>query len=423
MRETLESVTGDYELYKARRDEFDLGHRIPFRVSPRPLELTKAQAHEVQILGGEVTQYVKAVDELYHEDGELRAMLDTGKPEILLGDTMPEYLFVRPDIIITPNGFTICEIETSPFGLALSEILNRGYIQEGFETVVGENVLGDYIRSAAPADGTIVYTSKTASYQGQMSFLADNIFSNGKKSWKAEHAAEIEDTDSGNFYRGFYQSEYLTDPSIQNLIDTVLQNPRVNIFPSLTPHLEEKAILAVLWDRRWEHFLQSQLGNAAFNHLREVVPPTWVVGQEQYFAPGLPNGITNSLDLAGLSRSRRALVIKPSGFSTNASWSEGVHFLHEKSADKARELLQHATDETNSLHIIQEFRKGKNIPMEYMHTDEELIPMAARVRLTPYYAFKGPQEGTLVSIKATACENTDYIHASTSSINTAVSVK
>lgn len=43
--------------------------------------------------------------------------------------------------------------------------------------------------------------------------------------------------------------------------------------------------------------------------------------------------------------------------------------------------------------------------------------MQGRVRLTPYFT---PENGKLVAIKATACENTDYIHAASNSINTAV---
>lgn len=43
--------------------------------------------------------------------------------------------------------------------------------------------------------------------------------------------------------------------------------------------------------------------------------------------------------------------------------------------------------------------------------------MIAKVRLTPYF---NPGNNRLIAIKATGCANTDYIHATTASVNTAV---
>lgn len=42
--------------------------------------------------------------------------------------------------------------------------------------------------------------------------------------------------------------------------------------------------------------------------------------------------------------------------------------------------------------------------------------MPVRTRITPYYNLPGE----LLTIKATGCEHTNYIHASSVSINTAV---
>lgn len=420
MRNTLESVVGNYRLYKARRTEYDTGETIPFRVSPEPLLLSPQQAQEIQNIGLEITQFIQAAHELYLRDDVVRSILNTGKPEIFLADKNINYLFVRPDVIITPEGFAVCEIETSPFGLALAELLNRAYRTEGMETMVGDNVLMDHVRSATPTNGVILYSQKTSSYSGQIKFLSDEIFSGNDRTWQTSTTDEIDYDRLNNVYRAFYLSEYLSDPTVTSLIDSALSQ-LITILPSITPHIEEKALLALLWDRRFETFFQKHLGNGTFSHLRMVIPPTWIVGQEQYFAPGLPDGISSSMDLATVTRAKRALVIKPSGFSPNSSWSEGVQFLHTKSADNVRAIIEVARSDSSCLYVVQQFRKGIPISMAY-ETNEGLLPMNAKVRMTPYFILLGDNEGKLIAIKATGCENTDYIHASSVSINTAVAI-
>jgi hypothetical protein len=420
MRKILEAFAGSYDWYKARRPEYDTGEKIPFRVSPEPLKLEKNSVDEIKRIGQEVAQYIQTISLLYQQDENVRKILNTGKPEIFLSDRTPNYLFIRPDLVITPAGFSICEVETSPFGLALAELLNKSYISAGFETLVEQNALSEYVQETAPHGGTLLFSPKTQSYAGQLTFLADKVFSNGEPSWNAQKINEQSSSTQQNIYRGFYLSEYLTNPDVRALLESYSQDESASILPSLTPYLEEKAVLAFLWDQRYETFLKKELGDAAFHHLQTVVPPTWVVGQEEFFSPGLPEGISSSVDLATLSRSKRTLVLKPSGFNPKSSWSEGVHFLHEKSADKAKEILHAAEQDTSAVHIIQDFRKGMNIPMFYENPDGSTTCMQARVRVTPYISLDRGNEGKLIAIKATGCENTDYIHASSSSINTAV---
>jgi len=420
MRSRLEAVVGDHSIYTARRKEFDTGQKIPFRVSSVPLELSSSQTREVGTIGRDTASYLLAVDALYRTDERVRAILDTGKPEIFLtDDSRPsQYLSIRPDLIITPKGFSLCEIETSPFGLALAEVLNRGYRQEGFETLVGDNVLSEHVQAQTPIEGTIVYSTKTQSYAGQMTFLADEVFSGEGRNWQALHASDMRGETRPDIYRGFYLAESLTDPDVESLLHRQMTNGGV-LLPSPTPHMEEKANLALIWDKRFEEYFKRELGEGAFNHLREVIPPTWVVGYEEFFAPGMPHGISTSVDLATLSQAKRAFVVKPSGFGTNTSWAEGVKFLHKQSAANASAILQGAAQDRSGLHVIQEFRPGVKVPM-YYEKDGQQIPMQAKIRLTPYYSLAPGQEGTLVAIKATGCENTDFLHASSVSINTAV---
>lgn len=162
MRSQLEAAAGGYTIYTPRRNEFDTHQEIPFRVSPKPLELSASQKKEIETIGSDITSYYLAVDQLYHTNANAQALLDKGKPEIFCGDEIipTHYLFIRPDIIITPKGFSICEVEVSPFGLALAEMLNRAYRNEGFETMVADGTLPAFVRANTPIEGTIIYSKK-----------------------------------------------------------------------------------------------------------------------------------------------------------------------------------------------------------------------------------------------------------------------
>ncbi len=421
MREQIESAAAGFDIYSARNPDYETGQAIPFRVSPSPLILSQNQRNQLDRIGEDVTSYMFAVDQLYRADERVKTLLDTGKPDIFKETTTPSssYLFIRPDIIMTSAGFSICEIETSPFGLALAEILNRGYRSSGFETLVSDDVLLRHVAQSTRSSGDIVYSAKTASYAGQLGFLAANIFSGQNRNWQAKCIEDNNTATNRDIYRAFYLSEYLIDGKVGGLLTSV-QKSHMSISPSSTPHMEEKALMALIWDKQFKDYFVNELGLPSVSHLRELIPPTWVIGREADFEPGLPGNITNSLGVAALSTSRRKYVLKQSGFHSQASWSEGVKLLHKMSRAKVEEALKNAIDDKDSLYVIQEFKKATEIPMFWDDSDGIRKLMNARIRLTPYYGMVGEMVGKLIAAKATGCENTDYIHAGSGSINTAV---
>lgn len=423
MRKIIENSGDSYEWYKIRRTEYDMNQKIPFLVSPQPLHLSKDEADEILRIGKDAVNFMHAADELYRSEAEVKDLLDRGKPPKFQEKREARYLFVRPDLIITKQGFSICEIETSPFGLALAELLNRSYRSAGFNTMVDDGALRQFLINNTPPRGTLIYSEKTSSYEGQLQFLARELLSDEKmeRKWNAKHVDSALGENHNSVYRGFYQYEYVDDLFINSVVSRLMDHPEIEVLPSFTPHMEEKALLALIWDRRWESFLTKSLGTAALKNLREVVPPTWVVGQEQFFIPGLPHGIPSSEGLASLTKSKRVFVLKKSGFGSGSSWAEGVNFLQEKSAEKARSLLMSASQDTQSLYVVQEFKPSQERQVTYNKDGQTIAKMQARLRLTPYFSMAADNEGQLVAIKATGCENTNYIHASTGSINTAVS--
>lgn len=419
IREALEQEIEGQQLYHARREEFATENPIPFRLAEEPFRLDEAEHQELERLCTEVADYVAASDELYAGDEEAKALLDRGKPELFTAPRDSRYLFLRPDLIITDEGFKICEIETSPFGLGLAHALNESYRSIGHETVVNGELEG-HLADNLPARGLIVDSEKTKAYRGQLQYTAEKVFSSDERNWDVKSVSEARGDDSDSrdpIYRAFYLKEYDTDEEVRQLIEEGELAER-DWLPSLTPHIEEKALMALIWDKRWETFFAQALGQASCEYLRTVIPKTLVVGEEQHFTGGLPGGVTSVEEMAELSASKRALVLKSSGYDEAGSWSEGVAFLGKLSRKKAQEALGQAVAKSDGLQIIQEFHKGKKVPVSYeedgaKHTDE------VRIRLTPY---ADPASGKVVAAKATGRSKTDFIHASSDSVNAAVGV-
>lgn len=291
----------------------------------------------------------------------------------------------------------------------------------GFETLIPDDTLTRFIREHTPDRGNLVCSQHTASYSGQLQFLADKVFSGNDRRWSVEQVGTVLlDVTSPALYRAFYQHECLDDPAVDNIMQFYTGRQTPEVIPSFTPHMEEKALLSLIWDKRWEAFFVAQLGASSVEHLRKVIPPTWVVGQERFFLLGLPDGVESTEGLASLSKSKRNFVLKKSGFGRGSSWAEGVSFLQEKSVVKAQELLHNAAEDSSSLYVIQEFKKADERRMFDEGGSSPLTEMAARIRITPYFSMVEKNYGQLIAVKATGCEKTNYIHASTGSINTAV---
>lgn len=139
--------------------------------------------------------------------------------------------------------------------------------------MVDDKVLSDFLTKNTPDNGTVVYSQKTSSYAGQLEFLAKELLSGDGRQWSAEQADFVLSKDPLPLYRAFYPYEYLTDLFVNRLVQPLLEDAEGTVIPSFTVHLEEKALLALIWDKRWEQFLTRQLGGAVFQHLREVIPP------------------------------------------------------------------------------------------------------------------------------------------------------
>lgn len=390
-------------------------HAIPFLVGSTPLALPSPILEEIEKLGKLITAYMDCVCEQYERNSDLREVLDFGKPSNFQ-NRKPTYLFVRPDLILTADGLKICEIEVSPFGLALSDILSHAYEEMG--VMNDPELLRDFVARNTPNVGAFLFSDKTVKFSGQLGYLAQEVFSNtSQRKWSATHASGHDGASVDANYRGFYLHETLGDDTLATIAFSI------NTTPTPTPFYEDKALLALIWDKRFFNDLRLCLGNVDFDRLREYIPLTWIVGQEQFFEPGLPGNATDTLELAGMGKATRRVTIKESGFSSNMSWGKGVRFLDKMSQRQAvthvGEVLQCGT---SNLFIGQIFCEPSKISFSFHPNgkENEVVEQEMGCRITPYYSAIGSNKGELLTVKATGRNGSRHIHAASDSVNTAI---
>ena len=155
----IQDASKGFPIYKVREEKYRNKdpYGLNFRVSPTPFKLTGDDRIKIENIGKAVCDYMDSCIELYNTKGEVHELLDRGKPIEFRNVKDVRYLFLIPDLILTNNGFSICEIETSPFGLALAQILRDAYEEGGFNPAVSQGLLGNYIRANIGQIGTIAY--------------------------------------------------------------------------------------------------------------------------------------------------------------------------------------------------------------------------------------------------------------------------
>jgi len=413
---------------------FPPGHHLPFRISPNPFSLPEELKSNIVRYGHAFAAFYKATRDVLKElpkDHRWHEYLNHSKPDFILkaSEESPyDHTFVRPDLIMTESGILTAEIETSPFGVALSHFMDSAYRSAGQVTLkkpkMMERVFLETIYRGGSTTQNVVFivTDHTKKYQGQFEYLAYQM---GKYGFQAE-VMHIDDMlilgDTGQCicqgrnidiaFRGFCLYEATEDERLKALIET----PTTRICPPPKPQMEEKALMGMIYDEELQGNLRARLGEH-FDTLQKIIPPTFVIdgdGPPENF----PHDISRWEELATLPKSQRKYVIKISGYDETALWAKGLHFLHRMNQQQVRDLLTQVAQSPQT-YIIQKFEKPVTVKQEYVDPETKTLKeMDGRVRITPYF-YTG--DGSLVTAKATVCPpDSDKVHTRRDSVNSSV---
>ncbi len=362
-----------------------------WHLSPRPFLIDAALADDVEKLGYRLLLFQRACNELYFRSiaGKAPAWvaeyLDRGKPQELVElsrrkETRAELpRVIRPDLILTNEGYTIAELDTVPGGIGLTAWLNQTYAEPGtWDILGGARGMIDGFQAIVP-EGRIAISKEAETYKPEMRWIA-------KQTDGALHVVDAEAFTEPKAHYRFY--EHFDLPNLPAA--ALLASQPVS--PPFKPFLEEKLWFALFWARPLRDFWRRELSERHWLALQKVIPRTWIVDPSPVphhaVIPGLD--IQDWRELAAFSQKQRDLIIKISGFSEIGWGSRSITLGSDVSAPEWTAAVERAIgDYQHHTWIVQRFHHARIVEQPYFeHGDDEVRTMRGRVRLCPYYFIK-----------------------------------
>src|SRR5438874_10018054 len=391
-------------------------------LSPDAFPIDKKFLTDLEQLGHRLFVFQRACNQLYQlsvkgkQPGWIARYLDAGKPKELvefsqhkeIRDDLPRV--IRPDLILTENGYIIAEIDSVPGGIGLTSWLNQIYSGFDKEIIGDTNGMLDGFHSVLPNGGDIVISLEAATYRPEMEWIAARLKDRHRDlEWHVVAAENYEPQDDRAVYRFF---ELFDLPNIPNIDNTLRANAegRITITPPMKPYLEEKMWFALFWMQPLREFWRRELGEKYFIKLQEVIPYSWLLDPtplpQHAVIPRLE--IHDWREAAKFSQRDRDLLLKISGFSPLGWGSRGISLGSDLPHAEWERRIEHAlaTFESSPT-ILQKFHKGALFEHRYWDPGSgshreirssatasstmpgisrgELKTMKGRVRLCPYY--------------------------------------
>lgn len=442
-----------------------------WQLSPAAWPLTPEQVTQLEQIGAACLEFHQALETLYLRAAAGKNLLrnkpltapwvvdylDRGKPAALLAHArdprnrgaLPTVL--RPDLLLTDEGFVMTELDSVPGGIGLTAFLNRLYagsaggppasgdLAKGApalpEAILGADdamIGGFYAALAAlrPAERNpliaLVVSEEAATYRPEMEWLAQQLQLQGKRVFclRPEDLFPLENAlffdVEGNpekidiIYR-FFELFDLPNIPAQEFIFKAWAEDEVAITPPMRPFQEEKLALALFHHHLLQEFWKEALSGRAYKLLRSLVPHSWIMDPAP-LPPGAvldgPRAGGRSLndwrDLVHASQKERELIIKISGYHETAWGARSVVLGSDCSREEWQAGVETAmADAPRNLHVLQAYRKPRRVQHPVYDPPHDgapavATPKAGRLRLCPYYFVTG-DEARLSGALATFC--------------------
>ena len=387
--------------------------------APSPYTLDSKLARELESMGHRLLQFAEACDLLYRQsvDGRqpswIAELLDRGKPRevVALGRNSAFRgqiaRVIRPDLILTEEGFSICELDQIPGGIGLTGWLNETYASFGFDVLGGPEGMLEGFSSLLPG-GEIVVSEEADTYRPEMEWLAGRLTRwslerGGNLPWKVADTSSRDEW-SGNIYRFFEMFDLPNVSCAERLFHDACEG-RVSVTPPPKAQLEEKLWMALFWMAPLREFWMRQLGERGMQSLQKWIPYTWVL--DPCTLP--PNAvyprleIQNWKELGAFSQKSRDLIIKISGFDGRAWGARGVSLGSDLPRVEWEAVIKRALQEfPEHPYILQEFRHSILTDQALYDAEGNVTTMKGRARLSPYF-FVNEGKATLGGMLATVC--------------------
>jgi hypothetical protein len=443
--ETLRSAFGSQSLFEDKT----------WRLSPQAWPLTPDQVTELKQIGAACLEFHQALETLYLRSVAGKNLLrnkpllapwvadylDRGKPADLVAHArhpknrgaFPTVL--RPDLLLTEEGFALTELDSVPGGIGLTAFLNRLYGGDTDAAVVGHRdaMIENFHQSLAGLRAevrnpliAILVSDEAATYRPEMQWLAEQQQRLGRRVFcmrpedvfplGGEMFFDVEGTPEkiDIIYRFFELFDWANVPVGREILEA-WQNGTIAIAPPMRHFQEEKLALALFHHHLLGDYWAESLGGATRKVLQKLIPRSWVMDP----APLPPGAVLDGpavggrlpndwRDLAAASQKERDLIIKISGFHETAWGARSVLLGSDCSREEWQQGIEQALQlAPTNLHLLQEYRKPVRLshPLYAAPQDGQpsvAAPQAGRLRLCPYYFVVGG-EARLSGALATFC--------------------
>ena len=424
-----------------------------WRYSPEAFPLTSAQVKQIEQIGQACYEFYKAQETLYLRSAEgknllrnrsltapwVAAYLNRGKPEALirhararaLRGAMP--MVIRPDLLVTEDGFAMTEIDSVPGGIGLTAFLNQLYAPVHGEALIGAgeqdmvaafyDVLSGRVPHVTAPYIAILVSDEAATYRPEMEWLASQLRQQGRRV-HVFHPDDVMplgddicvgidgDPQKVDVIYRFWELFDLANVSIAEFLLKAREAAHIRLPPPMRPFQEEKLNLALFHHHILEDYWKENLSRQSYKTLAKVIPQTWVMDPVELppnavldapLVGGKP--MTDWSQLIEASQKERNLIIKISGFHESAWGARSVTLGSDSSRAEWESAIQQAiTMADTSLHILQTYEKPKRLRHSVYQDDGSLYSMEGRMRLCPYYFVnESAKVAKLQGVLATLC--------------------
>ncbi len=424
-----------------------------WRYSPEAFPLSPAQVKQIEQIGQACYEFYRAQETLYLRSAEgknllrnrplkapwVAAYLDRGKPEALVQHARAKALrgaapmVIRPDLLMTDDGFAMTEIDSVPGGIGLTAFLNRLYTDVHGEALIGagtQDMVDAFYRALASRVPNvkapyiaILVSDEAATYRPEMEWLSSQLRQKGKRV-HVFHPDDVMplgddicvgidgDPQKVDVIYRFWELFDLANVSIADFLLKAREAAQVSLTPPMRAFQEEKLNLALFHHHILEDYWRESLSKQSYKTLAKVIPQTWVMDPVELppnavldapYVGGKP--MTDWSQLIEASKKERNLIIKISGFHESAWGARSVTLGSDSSrADWESAIQQAIAMADTSLHILQTYEKPKRLRHPVYRDDGSLYQMEGRMRLCPYYFVdESAKAANLQGILATLC--------------------
>jgi hypothetical protein len=404
-----------------------------WRLSPEAWPLSPALVQELEAIGTAGLGFHQALETLYLRSVAGKNLLrnkplvapwvadylDRGKPRELVEhsrDPRNRGMFptvLRPDLLLTDQGFVMTELDSVPGGIGLTAFLNRLYRESGDILGADDAMIRNFHASLVGLRPdlrnplvALVVSDEAATYRPEMEWLAhqmqiaglrvfcmrpEDLFPlGGALFFSVEGNPEKIDI----IYR-FFELFDLASIKTAPYIFEAWAAGDVAIAPPMRSFQEEKLAFALFHHHLLQEYWEEALDGRSLKLLRSLIPPTWVMDPAP-LPPGAvldgPKAAGRSLaswrDLIHASQKERDLIIKISGFHETAWGARSVVLGSDSSREEWQKGVERALDlAPTNLHVLQSYRKPRRVshPLYGAQPPHDAAPADGRLRLCPYY--------------------------------------